>query len=211
MYDFANTIFCPNITTVFFPMYLTEVMGTNEVMMQQIASTFVTYSNAIASLLLVLISPLFGTWIDRTGKKKAYLVPFTLICIGFTVMMGASSSMANHQVCFGLKASIIGSVVLFILAQFFYNSCPAFYDSMISDLGTKTGYSAHFRIWRRCRIYWHIGWSRRASSGRTRSSREFFYPKRTAISPILSAHDTALQGKADSKRNIERKIFFQRV
>ena len=80
MYDFANTIFSSNIVTVFYPFYLKETLGKSEEF-NQIASTFITYSNALSSFFLVLLSPLFGVWIDRTGKKKAYLVPFTLIAI----------------------------------------------------------------------------------------------------------------------------------
>lgn len=49
-----------------------EVLGTNEVM-QQVASTFISYANAIASLLLVIFSPLFGVWIDNTGYKRDLL------------------------------------------------------------------------------------------------------------------------------------------
>lgn len=47
-YDFANTIFSSNINTIFFPFYLKEVIGKNEIL-NQIASTFVSYSNAVAS------------------------------------------------------------------------------------------------------------------------------------------------------------------
>ncbi|UZN00216.1 hypothetical protein OL548_10730 [Lysinibacillus sp. MHQ-1] len=56
-----------------------EVLGTNEVM-QQVASTFISYANAIASLLLVVFSPLFGVWIDNTGYKKEI---YCLVCVYF--------------------------------------------------------------------------------------------------------------------------------
>ncbi len=65
-YDFANTIFSSNINTIFFPFYMDEVLGTNEVM-QQVASTFISYANAVASFFIVIFSPLFGVWIDNTG------------------------------------------------------------------------------------------------------------------------------------------------
>jgi UMF1 family MFS transporter len=135
MYDFANTIFTSNIVTVFFPFYLSEALGTSE-QMNQIASTFVTYTNAIASFFLVLLSPLFGVWIDRTGKKKAYLVPFALISILFTLLMGISALWSTDMKWWGLEVSFIGVLVFFMLAKFFYNSSLVFYDSMISDLGS---------------------------------------------------------------------------
>ncbi|NEW07545.1 MFS transporter [Paenibacillus sp. SYP-B3998] len=134
MYDFANTIFSSNIVTVFYPFYLSETLGKSEEM-NQIASTFITYSNALASFFLVLLSPLFGVWIDRTGKKKAYLVPFTIICIAATLLMGVSAIWHTDQQWMGLNISIIGVIFFFMIAKFFYNSSLIFYDSMISDLG----------------------------------------------------------------------------
>jgi UMF1 family MFS transporter len=134
MYDFANTIFSSNIVTVFYPFYLKETLGKSEEL-NQIASTFITYSNAISSFFLVLLSPLFGVWIDRTGKKKAYLVPFTLIAIAATLLMGASALWHTDQQWMGLNTSILGVIFFFMVAKFFYNSSLIFYDSMISDLG----------------------------------------------------------------------------
>ncbi|WP_268796002.1 MFS transporter [Paenibacillus sp. Soil787] len=134
MYDFANTIFSSNIVTVFYPFYLKETLGKSEEL-NQIASTFITYSNAISSFFLVLLSPLFGVWIDRTGKKKAYLVPFTLIAIVATLLMGTSALWHIDQQWMGLNTSLLGVIFFFMVAKFFYNSSLIFYDSMISDLG----------------------------------------------------------------------------
>ncbi|MGG1519446.1 MFS transporter [Paenibacillus oryzisoli] len=136
MYDFANTIFSSNIVTVFYPFYLKEVLGSSEEM-NQIASTFITYSNAVSSLFLVLLSPLFGVWIDRTGKKKAYLVPFTLVAIAATLLMGLSALWQTDSAWLGLNMSILGVLFFFMIAKFFYNSSLIFYDSMISDLGNE--------------------------------------------------------------------------
>ncbi|MEI2470547.1 MFS transporter, partial [Peribacillus frigoritolerans] len=85
-YDFANTIFSSNINTIFFPFFLQEQIGENAVL-DQIASTFISYANAIASLFLVLFSPLFGVMIDRTGKMKKYIMIFTLISVVCTFLM----------------------------------------------------------------------------------------------------------------------------
>ncbi|MBD0381993.1 MFS transporter [Paenibacillus sedimenti] len=136
MYDFANTIFTSNIVTIFYPFYLSETLGKSEEM-NQIASTFITYSNAISSFFIVLLSPLFGVWIDRTGKKKAYLIPFTLVCITATLLMGASAFWQTDQQWMGLNVSLIGVIFFFMIAKFFYNSSLIFYDSMISDLGNQ--------------------------------------------------------------------------
>ncbi|MBA4538632.1 MFS transporter [Bacillus aquiflavi] len=136
LYDFANTIFSSNINTIFFPFYLQEVIGENEVL-NQIASTFVSYSNAVASIFLVIFSPLFGVLIDRTGRKKKYIVVFTLITISSTLLMGVFGAGTIPGKTFGLPTSLVLVVILFIIAKFFYHSSLVFYDSIISDLGSK--------------------------------------------------------------------------
>ncbi|MCP1306806.1 MFS transporter [Paenibacillus tyrfis] len=135
LYDFANTIFSSNIITIFFPFYLQETIGGSETT-NQIAGTFVTYTNALSSFFLVLLSPLYGVWIDRTGRKKAYLVPFTLACIVSTLLMGVFAGWQTDAGIAGLPLSLAAVLLLFMIAKFAYNSCLVFYDAMISDLGS---------------------------------------------------------------------------
>lgn len=135
-YDFANTIFSSNINTIFFPFFLQEQIGENAVL-DQIASTFISYANAIASLFLVLFSPLFGVMIDRTGKMKKYIMIFTLISVVCTFLMGVFGGMPLDGKILGIPVSLAIVILLFVIAKFFYHSSLVFYDTMMSDLGTK--------------------------------------------------------------------------
>lgn len=136
LYDFANTIFSSNINTIFFPFYLEETIGHNEVL-EQIASTFISYANAAASLLLVIFSPLYGVTIDRTGQKKKYIVIFTLISAACTFLMGVFGGYSLTGTVFGIPLSLALVVLLFVAAKFFYHSSLVFYDPMISDIARK--------------------------------------------------------------------------
>ncbi|WHY57989.1 MFS transporter [Peribacillus simplex] len=135
-YDFANTIFSSNINTIFFPFFLQEQIGENAVL-DQIASTFISYANAIASLFLVLFSPLFGVMIDRTGKMKKYIIIFTLISVVCTFLMGVFGGASFDGKLLGIPISLAIVILLFVIAKFFYHSSLVFYDTMMSDLGTK--------------------------------------------------------------------------
>ncbi|CAM5189918.1 UMF1 family MFS transporter OS=Ureibacillus acetophenoni OX=614649 GN=SAMN05877842_101289 PE=4 SV=1 [Ureibacillus acetophenoni] len=135
-YDFANTIFSSNITTVFFPFYTNEVLGTDEVM-KQVASTFISYANAVASFFIVLFSPLFGVWIDNTGYKKRFIVWFASCSIFFTFLMGILAEIDSNIIVGGIPLSFLLVVISFVIAKFFYNSSLVFYDAMMGDLGTK--------------------------------------------------------------------------
>ncbi|KIL47524.1 MFS transporter [Jeotgalibacillus campisalis] len=136
LYDFANTIFSSNINTVFFPFYLDAAIGSSEEM-SQVASTFISYANALASFFLVLFSPLYGVWIDRTGQKKKYIVWFASISILGTFLMGVFALGNIEAEWFGLPAALFLVVIMFVIAKFFFNSSLVFYDTMMSDLGSK--------------------------------------------------------------------------
>jgi len=138
-YDFANTIFSSNINTVFFPFYMDEVLGTNEVM-EQVTSSFISYANAVASVFLVLFSPLFGVWIDNTGYKKRFIVWFASLSIVFTFLMGVFADVDTTTRFSGVPLSLFLVVTSFVIAKFFFNSSLVFYDSMMGDLGTKDEY-----------------------------------------------------------------------
>ncbi|WP_197076595.1 MFS transporter [Domibacillus indicus] len=135
LYDFANTIFSSNMTTIFFPFYVQEIAGGSE-RLDQLASTFLSYANAASSFFLVVFSPLFGVWIDRSGRKKRYVAAFALAAIVLTALMGIVAPQNFGQFS-GLPASFAFVVVLFVAAKFFYQSSLIFYDAMLPDIGTK--------------------------------------------------------------------------
>ncbi|MDO3408260.1 MFS transporter [Saccharibacillus sp. CPCC 101409] len=137
LYDFANTIFSSNIVTIFFPLYLREALG-GDARMDQLASTFISYANALSGLLLVLFTPLLGVWMDRTGRKKAFLIPFAFASIACTFLMGfaAYSPVGAPVSGLGLPLSVLLVLVFFTAAKFFYNSGQLFYDNMLPDLAS---------------------------------------------------------------------------
>ncbi len=140
LYDFSNTIFSANIITLFFPQFVTEQLGTNPVQ-EQIASTWIAYSASIAAFFLILLSPLYGVYIDRTNKKKKWIIIFTLIVFGCTYLMGYVNSIALKQSVFGLPAAFLLTIILFTIAKFTYNSSLVFYDAMMSSLSQKEDHS----------------------------------------------------------------------
>ncbi|WP_373688777.1 MFS transporter [Brevibacillus daliensis] len=136
LYDFANTIFSSNIITIFFPFYIQDIMGGNAYL-DQIASSLVSYTNALASLFLVLLSPLFGVWIDRYQQKKRFLLIFAFMSILSTIMMGVAAYIPLPAAITQLPISVIAVILFFMLGKFFYQSGLIFYDAMLPDMGTK--------------------------------------------------------------------------
>jgi Permeases of the major facilitator superfamily len=135
LFDFANTIFSANIVTLFFPQYITEIIGT-DARLEQISSTVIAYANAASALFLILFSPLFGVLMDRSGKRKKYIIIFTLLTVGASVLMGLFGGM-NTGTVFGIPNGLFLTILLFVFAKFTYSSGNVFYDGMLSSLGSK--------------------------------------------------------------------------
>ncbi|WP_020008792.1 MFS transporter [Salinicoccus albus] len=135
LFDFANTIFSANIVTLFFPQYITEVVGSTP-RLEQIASTVIAYANAVSAGLLILFSPLYGVTMDRTGARKKFVMLFTLLCVTATILMGVFGGMDTDR-WFGLPNGLVLTIILFVFARFAYNSGNVFYDGMLSSLGNK--------------------------------------------------------------------------
>src|SRR5207237_1786594 len=71
LYDFANTIFSMNITTLYFSAWLIADLGHS--------NTLYALVNGIASALVVVSIPLFGAISDATQRRKPWVVGFTLL------------------------------------------------------------------------------------------------------------------------------------
>lgn len=133
LFDFANTIFSANIVTLFFPQYITEIVGDNP-RLEQIASTIIAYANAAAAMLLILFSPLYGVSMDRTGKRKPFVVMFTILAVIATILMGVFAERGLGEM-FGIPTGLLLTVLMFVIARFFFSSGNVFYDGMLSSLG----------------------------------------------------------------------------
>ncbi|UTH13910.1 MFS transporter [Macrococcus equipercicus] len=136
LYDFSNTIFSANIITLFFPQFVTEQLGKDPVT-EQLASTWIAYSASAAALLLIILSPIYGVYIDRTNKKKRWIIWFSLLVFISTVLMGITYDSQLNGKVFGVPLSFLLIIILFTIAKFSYNSSLVFYDAMMSRLAPK--------------------------------------------------------------------------
>lgn len=140
LYDFSNTIFSANIITLFFPQFVTQYFGSNPVS-EQLASTWIAYSASIAALLLIILSPLYGVYIDQTNNKKRWIVVFSMIVFFCTLGMGLVDNLQLNHMVAGVPLSFLLIVILFTIAKFMYNSSLVFYDAMMSSLAPKEDHS----------------------------------------------------------------------
>ncbi len=115
LYDLANTIFSMNIVSLYYSLYVVNVMG----------GTDATYgdANSLSMLLMFLTAPLLGAISDQFGRRKPFLVASTLVCVTLTFFLGTSA--------------LTLSLALFVFANYAFQAGLIFYDSLLADVSTE--------------------------------------------------------------------------
>lgn len=124
-YDFANTIFSMNVISLYFALWVTVDHGGQDIL----------YSGALSiSMIAVAVSvPIFGVISDQTGRRRFPLAFLTIMSVFATVIIGQT-----NQLWIGL--------LLFIIANYCYQSALVFYNGMLpnvarrSSVGIVSGY-----------------------------------------------------------------------
>ena len=116
LFDWANSPHPTIVLTFVFSAYFIKVVANNEIL-----GTFL-WSQAIglSSLLVVILAPILGAISDQTGRKKLWVLIFTLISIFATFSLWFVAPNTNT-----LPLALIGvsiSVISFEICNIFYNA-----------------------------------------------------------------------------------------
>lgn len=113
LYDFANTLFAMNVISLYFALWVTQDMKAPDLAYSVAAST--------ALLAVALLSPTFGAWSDRVGRRISFIGVFTLLCCA---AIAAVSWVTNLYV----------GLALFIVSVFAYQMAQVSYNAMLPEL-----------------------------------------------------------------------------
>ena len=137
LYEFANTIFSMNIATLYFAVWLvSDLHGSN---------TDVAIGNGLTSILVMFSIPVLGAVSDVTGRRKPWVMGFTLVAVAATVAIGAVGQyvvpLTGDSVIGATTAGYVisGTPLLFVIAAFVvanyaYQSALPFYNAMMPEL-----------------------------------------------------------------------------
>ncbi len=117
LYDFANSIFALNILGLYFTLWVTVDHGAPDIFYS------VAYSGSM--LAIALTSPLLGAVSDRAGRRLPLLAFFTVLCVGFTAMIGKIGG-------------LMGGMLLFMVANYGYQSALVYYDSLLASVSNES-------------------------------------------------------------------------
>ena len=111
-YDFANTIYSMLVVTLAFPVLLNNLFGKD---------TPTAIGNSVSMFLVVLTLPMLGVVADKTGNGRRYLLWTTVACCVFVALLGPAHGLWSL-------------VVIFALANYFYQLGLVFYNSMLPQV-----------------------------------------------------------------------------
>jgi len=132
-YDFANTIYSYAIVSYAIGLWSVERLGAAD------GQFWVLFAGAASVLLNALVSPVLGAMSDRTGRRMAYLLFFTVLTVVCSAAIGLT------------EAPALG-LLLFAVANFGYQAALIYYDSTlplvsrpdsrgrVSGMGVAIGY-----------------------------------------------------------------------
>lgn len=118
LYDFSDTIFSASILTFYFPLWVTEDMGGTD--------THFGIALSASMLIVALTGPFLGTLSDRLNRRVPLLAMSVVTCAVFTGLIGAIGGLTT-------------GLLLFIAANFLYQTGLIFYNSLIINVSSEGG------------------------------------------------------------------------
>jgi UMF1 family MFS transporter len=121
MYDWANSAFATTVMAGFFPVFFQKFWSTD---VAPVATTSrLGYANAIAGAAIAVLAPILGAIGDRGGRRKAFLLAWTLLGVAATGAM-----------YFVTQGEWFIAALLFVLGTMGFNGGVVFNDSLLLDV-----------------------------------------------------------------------------
>jgi len=107
-------MFSFNIVSIHFALWVINDMGGSD-------SNY-GYANAISMLLVLVTAPMLGAMSDKAKRRIPFLIVTTCCCVFFTFFLG--------------EGSLSTSLVIFVVANYMFQSGLIFYDALLGTIST---------------------------------------------------------------------------
>lgn len=141
LYDWANSAFTTLVVTFIYATYFSQTFAENE----DLGTALWSRGVVVSSLIIAVLSPIFGALADRGGTRKRYLLTSTLVCAAATCCLAFVTPDQSGAVWLALALFVVGNVA-FEMGMVFYNAflpdlAPADRIGRISGYGWALGYA----------------------------------------------------------------------
>jgi UMF1 family MFS transporter len=144
MYDWANSVYQLTIASTIFPIYYNTITRTGDDFtvsffgVSVINTVLYSWAIATAYLLVAIMSPLFSSMADYTGRRKGFMRAFTLI--GATAC-GALFFFDKNHIELGVIAFTLGTIGYGGSIVFYNSFLPVIAEPKDQDRISARGYS----------------------------------------------------------------------
>lgn len=129
LYDWANSAFITSVVVVFYPMLLQEYWNTD---VSSGTRTFqLGIANAVASITVLILSPILGSISDASNAKKRFLLFFML-----------TGALATAGLYFVDQGNWFMALFIFVLGNIGFAGSNTFYDSLLVGVGKREDYDS---------------------------------------------------------------------
>jgi len=125
LFDFAGQGYPTVITTFVFAAYFAEAVAPDLLS----GTTYWGYTVGIAGLLVAFLSPILGAIADQTGRRKPWLLAFTLVSIISTALLWFTRPLPDD---------LLWALTLVALSSASFEVGTVFYNAMLPDLVPRT-------------------------------------------------------------------------
>lgn len=119
LFDFANTSFSVMMVTFAFPLYFKNVISMGD----PGGDALWGFCISISMLIVALISPVLGAQADYSGRRKRFLLIFTLLSVLSTLLLSFTG-----------PGMVLPAALLFILANIGFEGGLVFYDAYLPEI-----------------------------------------------------------------------------
>ena len=123
LYDWANSAFPAVVSTFVFSVYFTKSVAESPIT----GSLYWSWTVTVAGLAIAILSPIAGAVADQTGRRKMWLVGFTLINVIACACLWFVEPTPDH---------VVRATLIYAIAATAFGLAMVFYDSMLGELAT---------------------------------------------------------------------------
>ena len=132
LYDLANQFFALNIVSFYFVAWLT--------LEKKIPEIFYGISFSISIFFVAVLGLIFGVASDAIGRRRPFLVFFTLLSIIFTMVLGVGSNVFLSLLFFAI-ANFGCQIAIIFYNALMVNIAPKNRVGLVSGIGKMLGYT----------------------------------------------------------------------
>lgn len=124
LYDWANSAFAVTMIAAVLPIFFSDVAAST--LDKTTATAYWGYTESIALLFLVFLSPILGFIADRAGNKKRFLRIFTYIGIASSLLMATIDT-----------GEWVWASILVIIGTLAFACSNIFYDAFLPEIASE--------------------------------------------------------------------------